>query len=517
MFRDLQPGNWPEDKALESHALVGSLLGDGFAGDGGGISDEHHLDEVIPVEKLSHVVDADSSQARAIEEVRRQRHLIIQGPPGTGKSQTITNLIATAVLDGKTVLFVAEKLAALEVVKRRLDQAGLGPVALELHSHRANKREVLDNLKKTLGLGSPSRRETEQTLERLRQLRGELNGHAERVNVKRAPCGLAAVEVMGRLALLAEAQQEPDVPSLVSPESWTPAEYEKRRSIAEDLRQRLGDIGIPSGHAWYGVGNTALDKFDIQEVVREAGVLRGELAAILPPAAELSNRLGLGCPDSLDGIQGQAEQARMVGLAPELDRNALKEPEWAASPGQLKQLAQTGASLASAKERLNERFAASAWATNLTEARSQIAAHGGSLFRVFCKPYRRAMESFRAVLRDPNMPREHGERLKWLDDLEEGKRNRQHLDGHAALGGRCFGSMWAGENSDWGKLASWVSWTEDARHKGYGGDFLAMVAGIDDRAACGNAAAGLGAVLAQLALPQPARVVDCRLQPRVLR
>ena len=71
-------------------------------------------------------MDADSSQTIVIEEVRQGRNLVVQGPPGTGKSQTITNLIATAVKGGKKVLFVAEKMAALEVVKRRLDNVGLG-------------------------------------------------------------------------------------------------------------------------------------------------------------------------------------------------------------------------------------------------------------------------------------------------------------------------------------------------------------------------------------------------------
>ena len=107
---------------------------------------------------MVHVVDADSSQTVAIEEVRRGRHLVVQGPPGTGKSQTIANLIALAVKEKKTVLFVAEKMAALEVVKRRLDNVDLGDMCLELHSHKANKRAVLEELAKTLYLGRPKAR-----------------------------------------------------------------------------------------------------------------------------------------------------------------------------------------------------------------------------------------------------------------------------------------------------------------------------------------------------------------------
>ena len=72
---------------------------------------------------------------------------MLQGPPGTGKSQTITNLIAHAIAHGKRVLFVAEKAAALEVVQRRLAQVGLAPYVLELHSHKAGKQQVLDQLR----------------------------------------------------------------------------------------------------------------------------------------------------------------------------------------------------------------------------------------------------------------------------------------------------------------------------------------------------------------------------------
>ena len=92
---------------------------------------------------MIHVLDADSSQAVAVEEIKRGRNLVIQGPPGTGKSQTIANMIAAAVKAGKSVLFVAEKMAALEVVRRRMHNIGLGDMCLELHSNKANKRTVL--------------------------------------------------------------------------------------------------------------------------------------------------------------------------------------------------------------------------------------------------------------------------------------------------------------------------------------------------------------------------------------
>ena len=99
---------------------------------------------------LHTVVDADSSQIEAIEMVKTGKSFVLQGPPGTGKSQTITNIIAECLHDGKKILFVSEKLAALRVVYDKLKQAGLDEFCLELHSHKSSKKEVIAELCKTL-------------------------------------------------------------------------------------------------------------------------------------------------------------------------------------------------------------------------------------------------------------------------------------------------------------------------------------------------------------------------------
>ena len=93
MYRDLDIEAWPDD-ALASHALTRGLLYEGFEREEPLFNPTDRLDEVLPPEKLYHVVDADASQAKVIEEVRSGRNLVVQGPPGTGKSQTITNIIA---------------------------------------------------------------------------------------------------------------------------------------------------------------------------------------------------------------------------------------------------------------------------------------------------------------------------------------------------------------------------------------------------------------------------------------
>lgn len=108
------------------------------------------IDQTLAPAEVALPVPVDSSQLAAVIEGGKGHSFILYGPPGTGKSQTITNLIANALYQGKRVLFVAEKMAALSVVQSRLAKIGLAPFCLELHSNKASKRHVLEQLDKAL-------------------------------------------------------------------------------------------------------------------------------------------------------------------------------------------------------------------------------------------------------------------------------------------------------------------------------------------------------------------------------
>jgi hypothetical protein len=151
MYRDLDPATWPDHARISERPLVRGLLADGFDSADGMIPEDAKIDPFIPPSEMLHILDSDSSQALAVHEVRRGRDMVIQGPPGTGKSQTIANIVASAVADGKTVLFVAEKMAALEVVKRRLDATGS---AMPVWSCTATRRTNVQCWMSCAGLGS---------------------------------------------------------------------------------------------------------------------------------------------------------------------------------------------------------------------------------------------------------------------------------------------------------------------------------------------------------------------------
>lgn len=133
------------------------------------------IDDRISPAEMAVPTSVDSSQLAAIYAAGEGESFVLHGPPGTGKSQTITNMIANALYHGKSVLFVAEKMAALSVVQNRLKNLGLDPFCLELHSNKAQKRAVLDQLEQVLSLGhikSPA--EYEEQASRLKAERQEL-------------------------------------------------------------------------------------------------------------------------------------------------------------------------------------------------------------------------------------------------------------------------------------------------------------------------------------------------------
>ncbi|MFC4159014.1 DUF4011 domain-containing protein [Chitinimonas lacunae] len=161
--------------------------------------DPRRLDEELPPERDFCLLPADSSQLRAVVAAARGKDFVLIGPPGTGKSQTIANLIAQCLAEGKRVLFVSEKMAALDVVYRRLRDVGLGDCCLELHSNKARKTEVLAQLKRAWdAAASHDPAQWRREAERLGRLRAELNHYVEHLH-RRLPNGLSVYQAIGQV------------------------------------------------------------------------------------------------------------------------------------------------------------------------------------------------------------------------------------------------------------------------------------------------------------------------------
>lgn len=137
MYEDMKENK----KAIEKHPLISSLLNS----DPLPQAQSYYSDD-----NIYNIYDADFSQMEAIKAVRDGKSIVLEGPPGTGKSQTITNIIAEVLSEGKKVLFVSEKMAALNVVYDKLKKKGLEEFSLQLHSLKTNKKNVINELYDTI-------------------------------------------------------------------------------------------------------------------------------------------------------------------------------------------------------------------------------------------------------------------------------------------------------------------------------------------------------------------------------
>jgi very-short-patch-repair endonuclease len=224
-------------------------------------------------------MDADSSQLAAVFAADDGHSFVLEGPPGTGKSQTITNLIAHALSQGKRVLFVSEKRAALEVVHRRLEKIGLGPFCLELHSNKANKRAVLEQLGEALDFAPIAPPDGWQAhADQLQETRSQLNALVDALHRDR-PIGMSVFQVGCELV---ERKGTPQIDLGLDDIADLTAERFAQMSEAVDrLATAATAVGVVEQHPYRAANPTRYTK-----------ALPDDLRAAITPAEEAVEQVG---------------------------------------------------------------------------------------------------------------------------------------------------------------------------------------------------------------------------------
>ena len=219
MWKDLED-HWP---TISANPLVAHLMAGGchnFVDPAGPADRDLDIDAATQNLPLA----ADSTQARVVADAVAGRSLVVEGPPGTGKSQTVSNLIFRALATGRTIMFVAEKKSALDVVARRLrEETGIGDLLLNLHDNGMKPTEVRRALRRALalrrgesgdgvdvGTGKAAGRSTPAALRtELARIRAELDAY-RRGLYEPAPGGLSYSETREDLARLRDSGESGD-------------------------------------------------------------------------------------------------------------------------------------------------------------------------------------------------------------------------------------------------------------------------------------------------------------------
>ena len=257
-------------------------------------------------------LSADASQLYAIQQAASGRSFVLHGPPGTGKSQTITALIANALAQGKTVLFVAEKMAALSVVQSRLERIGIRPFCLELHSNKSRKRDVLEQLHAATEVvrGRP-KASWEAASAQAAALRAELDAYATALHRAR-PCG----QTLSALAGLYEDLREAPALAPLPTEAVAALSGEgllQREQLAGHLVAAAREVGHPAGHALRLMGGDTCTPA-LREALAEACAAALPALEKLGQASEaLAGALGMPAPANAGQFRDQLRLAGTLG------------------------------------------------------------------------------------------------------------------------------------------------------------------------------------------------------------
>jgi very-short-patch-repair endonuclease len=364
MYEDLNSAKWAASP-LEAQVLIRDLL----AGAETAAADSYAEDfetESERVEKLvpTLILDADSSQYSAIVDAMQGRSFALKGPPGTGKSQTITNLIAAAIGANKRVLFVAEKLTALEVVSKRLTEAGLGPFILELHSTKVQKKKVAESFAERLEIRRPSIADVvsgKEHLDDLKQVRGLLHRYAGILNNPVGRSSLSLHDILWHEQRSRKDLSEPEYAlssgTLGGDQTQkTPAQVfsdlETLRTLTSGVTAAVASAGALSDHPLYGLQELSTDR-------REHDQTRQTLKA-LDTTVQGLDHLGERLKSPLRVASGAS-----LGALSNFSQRLLAIPVPNAVSTELLSLIRTPADAAQATQLIDRAYAASVQVTRL--------------------------------------------------------------------------------------------------------------------------------------------------------
>ncbi|MES2207438.1 MAG: DUF4011 domain-containing protein [Pseudomonadota bacterium] len=290
MWADLDPERYPAliNQHLVRQIFEGIQTQEGNEASGSIIlqAEDYSIDS-HPQAHLPLIYDADSSQHSVLIDALAGKNIVVNGPPGTGKSQTITNIIAATLAAGKRVLFVAEKLTALEVVHKRLEQANLGHFCLELHSHKTQKKQLLADIKRRMELKCEPQLQLDAKLKLLEEQKQTLQRYATLMGSEiHNALGMSVHEVLWaaehKRQILRECKQASLNGMLQNlhfdkAETWSLGELARQKKLLSQLADHFTASGQSrepgEAYPWYGfqmLMQASHQSADILDIVKAA-------------------------------------------------------------------------------------------------------------------------------------------------------------------------------------------------------------------------------------------------------
>ena len=322
--------------------------------------DPAQLDSAIKPEDVLAPLNADASQLVAIHASGKSGDFVLEGPPGTGKSETISNIIAHNIGLGRRVLFVSEKMAALNVVYRRLERCGLGDFCLELHSSKTNKREVLRQLGDAWqNRQTQTTEEWEQRAKRLGQLREGLNNLVTELH-RPGPAGISPREAIGRSLRFGDIHRlhlDWERDTNCSGYAPTPEAMAELEELAKRMGQQFGELKADDLEVFESITHSDWSFSWASDLVARADKLGDAIDTLLRAHSHFAKALGINeLGDSRGEQDALAEIAVVVPECAEFDLRTALGPDGKETLGRLEELNQQLANYRETREALTAPF-----------------------------------------------------------------------------------------------------------------------------------------------------------------
>ncbi|NLN88402.1 MAG: DUF4011 domain-containing protein, partial [Syntrophomonadaceae bacterium] len=407
-------------------------------------------------------ISADSSQLMAIAAADAGRSIVLHGPPGTGKSQTITNMIAHALGQGKTVLFVAEKMAALSVVQRRLEQIGLAPFCLEVHSNKSEKKDVLDQLHNSLEtarLGNPQN--WEQEANRLADLRSDLNSYVQALHCERS----IGHSFFYGLSKYAAVSQFPHV-VVFNEEQVKHIKPEKLLHWQNQIRhvQVAGEAcGHPHGHPWK---DSKLTNYlpqlraKLEEYLRELHSQIKHWEETVTPIAEVLN-LG-GHTRSYQDLLTMMECAKLFVATPAMTGNMVRTNDWDEVQSAVENWIKHGRARDMLRSDIFSRYSEQVLRLDIVALRELLETSQQEWFIPRLLGQSKVTKRLRTVIK-PGIQIKGIDLENELEQLNRLKDEESILSSASDRARDLLGRLWQDGEADWNAVADACQWTEKIR------------------------------------------------------
>ena len=462
MYQDLDSKNWPDGKDPSEHPIIKSLFGEGFhslnENENIETSDDYVSTELKNLDNFHFIADADSSQTEAILQIKSGKNLVIQGPPGTGKSQTITNIISESLADNKKVLFVSEKMVALEVVKRRLDNCLLGDCVLELHSHKSNKRAVLDELARTIDLGKPKIDDRTVQKSRYKEIQKRLDDYCEATKKPILKSKTNFVDAVGNISKYKEEVEKYNLTDLNidSFENWSKKEFIEGAVIIKELIEYLNEHKSPSKN-FFNVASIdnispSDEKFiegklvDISELIKKFKI----------EALKLKESINFEGILSINELSRAVNAIELLKSKPDLTEIDCLSQDWFKKAKNISDVISNGQNTKEIYDKNKNILIDEAFEYDFTFIKKTYSILGSKWYRFIYKDFREAKKAYKNLLKvkHPSVP----ESIYLINEIlnyQESKKTVLESEKNLAL---LYGDRWNGIDSNWSEFKEAYSW-----------------------------------------------------------